>query len=219
MRRRRVLPAALMAGVMWLAGCTDQPILEPGEQEVPAPSLSVQEADLIPGQYIVVFNDDVKEPVQLALQLAAAHGLTMRHTYQHTIKGFSAVVPEGRLRALEQHPMVQYVEQNSYMYIDTHERFLEIAAENQAAAAALALGLLSSPAAGAAPFRAPTNLSATAVSETQINVTWTDRNGDEAGHEVHRSNSPTGTFTKVADLGPNSTSYDDTGLASSTQYC
>ncbi len=221
MRPRRILPTAVMAGVLWLVGCSDGP-LEPSQQDLQAPQLSEQRpVEVIPGQYIVVFKDDVKEPVQLALQMAASQGLTLRHTYQHAIKGFSAVVPEGRVQALEQHPMVQYVEQNTYMYIDTHERLRMNAAatESRSRAATLVMGLLSAPLNMVAPFRAPANLTATAVSSSQIDVTWTESNSDEAGHEVHRANDPGGPFALVADLGPNATFYADSSLSASTQYC
>ena len=64
---------------------------------------------------------------------------------------------------------------------------------------------------------APTNLSATAVSSSQINLTWTDV-ADETGYEVERSTDGN-SFTKIGnDLAANSTSYQDNGLSASTKY-
>jgi hypothetical protein len=60
---------------------------------------------------------------------------------------------------------------------------------------------------------APTNLKATAVSASQINLTWTAAtdNVGVTGYEVYRGT------TKVATIG-NVTSFGDTGLAASTTY-
>ncbi|SDS43056.1 S8 family serine peptidase [Opitutus sp. GAS368] len=64
---------------------------------------------------------------------------------------------------------------------------------------------------------APSNLSATATSSSAINLTWTDNTNNEDGFRVERSTDNT-TFTQVASLAANSTSYSDTGLAASTTY-
>ena len=57
------------------------------------------------------------------------------------------------------------------------------------------------------PPPAPTNLTGTAVSSSQINLTWTANSG-VAGYDVFRNGSKIGTAT--------STSYSDTGLPAST---
>jgi hypothetical protein len=64
---------------------------------------------------------------------------------------------------------------------------------------------------------APTNLTASAVSSSQINLTWTDNASNETGYLVERSTNGT-TFSTVTTLGANATSYSNTGLAASTQY-
>src|SRR5205807_545284 len=63
------------------------------------------------------------------------------------------------------------------------------------------------------PPAAPTNLVATAVSGTQIQLTWTDNATNETSYSVERSSDGT-TWSPIARLGANSTSYTDTGLAS-----
>src|SRR5262249_50557341 len=55
---------------------------------------------------------------------------------------------------------------------------------------------------------APTNLSATAVSSTQINVTWMDNSSNEAGFRLYRCQTMQ-TWTLIATLGANQTSYSD----------
>jgi chitodextrinase len=61
----------------------------------------------------------------------------------------------------------------------------------------------------------PTGLTATAVSTNQINLTWsasTDTGGSGlAGYKIYRGGTQTATVT--------GTSYTDTGLSASTQYC
>ena len=66
---------------------------------------------------------------------------------------------------------------------------------------------------------APGRLTATAVSSSQINLQWADLSENETGFQVERGDSPTAPFTKIADLGANSTSYNDQNLAASKQYC
>jgi parallel beta-helix repeat protein len=69
----------------------------------------------------------------------------------------------------------------------------------------------------AGPPAAPSGLSATTASSSQINLSWTDNSNNETGFLVERS--PDGvTFTQIASLAANTTSYSDTGLAASTQY-
>jgi hypothetical protein len=65
---------------------------------------------------------------------------------------------------------------------------------------------------------APTNLAATAVSASQINLTWTDNSGVETNFVVGRSTASGGPFTDIATLGANVTSYSNTGLSANTRY-
>ncbi|HSZ59475.1 MAG TPA: DUF4082 domain-containing protein, partial [Tepidisphaeraceae bacterium] len=64
---------------------------------------------------------------------------------------------------------------------------------------------------------APSNLSAAAASSSQINLSWTDNSNNETGFLIERSTNGV-TFTQIASLAANTTSYSDTGLAASTQY-
>lgn len=65
---------------------------------------------------------------------------------------------------------------------------------------------------------APGNLTATAVSQSQINLTWTDNSNNEANFVVAVGTSPSGPFTDIAILNANTTSYSSTGLSPSTTY-
>jgi len=70
-----------------------------------------------------------------------------------------------------------------------------------------------------APPAAPSALQATAVSASQINLTWTDNAANEDGFRIQRCTGAGCTnFTQIATAGPNATSYSNTGLAGSTTY-
>lgn len=69
----------------------------------------------------------------------------------------------------------------------------------------------------ASPPAAPGSLSAITVSESQINLNWTDNSGNETGFEIERSQDGTN-FSKIGDVGGNTTSYSSNGLSPNTQY-
>ncbi|MCF0062378.1 T9SS type A sorting domain-containing protein [Dyadobacter chenwenxiniae] len=64
---------------------------------------------------------------------------------------------------------------------------------------------------------APGKLAAISVSTVQVNVSWEDNALNESGFQLERSLNGTA-FTKIADLGPNIKSYQNTGLDAATTY-
>jgi hypothetical protein len=64
---------------------------------------------------------------------------------------------------------------------------------------------------------APSNLIATAISGTRIDLTWTDNSNNEDGFKVERSLDGI-TFTQIATVGGNVTKYSDTTLTCATFY-
>jgi len=73
--------------------------------------------------------------------------------------------------------------------------------------------------AGPATPAAPTNLAATTVSTTQINLSWTDNSSDETGFRIERCTGASCTnFTQVAEVGANVTTFANTGLTKNTTY-
>ena len=66
---------------------------------------------------------------------------------------------------------------------------------------------------------APSGLQATAVSASQVNLTWSDNSASESGFGIERcSGAGCTSFVQIAQVGANVTSFSDTSLASSTTY-
>ncbi len=64
----------------------------------------------------------------------------------------------------------------------------------------------------------PNNLQATAPTRKQVALSWNDTSGNESGFKLERRTGANGTFTEVASLGANVTSYTDSGLNDDTEY-
>jgi hypothetical protein len=64
---------------------------------------------------------------------------------------------------------------------------------------------------------APSGLTATAVSTTQINLAWTDVSND-TGYRVERKTGLGGTYAEIATTSNSEVSYSSTGLTDSTTY-
>jgi outer membrane biosynthesis protein TonB len=64
---------------------------------------------------------------------------------------------------------------------------------------------------------APTNLLATAISSSQIGLSWTDNSTNETGFQIQRSNDDV-SFALIATLGANVTTYTDNGRTPATTY-
>jgi endo-1,4-beta-xylanase len=66
---------------------------------------------------------------------------------------------------------------------------------------------------------APSGLTATAASSTQVNLSWVDNAGTETAFKVEQATSASGPWTEVAGaLATNTTTYSVTGLTASTTY-
>jgi len=65
---------------------------------------------------------------------------------------------------------------------------------------------------------APSGLAATPVSSVEINLAWADNSANESGFKLYRSADGGATFSRIATLGVNVTSYSDTGRAAATTY-
>jgi hypothetical protein len=70
----------------------------------------------------------------------------------------------------------------------------------------------------ASPPTAPSNLSGTVPSSSQINLTWADNSGDETGFKIERHFGYDNPYTQIALAAANAVSYSDTNLWYGTQY-
>jgi hypothetical protein len=50
-------------------------------------------------------------------------------------------------------------------------------------------------------------------------LVWADNSDNEDGFTIERKTGVNGTFSRIASLGPDVTSYVDSGLADATAYC
>jgi Fibronectin type III domain len=66
-------------------------------------------------------------------------------------------------------------------------------------------------------INAPSNLIATAVSSSTINIAWMDNSNNETGFKIERKLA-TGTYAQITTVGANFTTYADTGLSAGTAY-
>ncbi|MEQ8176053.1 MAG: stalk domain-containing protein [Syntrophomonadaceae bacterium] len=74
------------------------------------------------------------------------------------------------------------------------------------------------PGSTATAVGAPTGLTATAVTNSQVNLSWVDNASGETGYNIERYIGSSGSFTLIASLGPNATAFSDTGLTVNTTY-
>ena len=69
------------------------------------------------------------------------------------------------------------------------------------------------------PPDAPSNLSATAASSSQINLSWIDNADNETGYKIERcQDAGCSSVVEIATLGLNATTYSDTGLSGNMTY-
>ena len=70
----------------------------------------------------------------------------------------------------------------------------------------------------AVPPETPTNLAETLITTSSVAMAWSDNATYEDGYSVLRSGNMGGPFNTLADLGPDSESYTDSGLEPGTNY-
>jgi subtilisin family serine protease len=106
-----------------LAAC-QEPSSPPRAESAPDDNLDVavqgaaKNGDLIPGQFIVVFNDDVDAP-SVAAGLARTYGADVLHQYTAVLKGFAARLSPMAVEALRRNPNVAYIEPDRVVTLET----------------------------------------------------------------------------------------------------
>ena len=81
----------------------------------------------------------------------------------------------------------------------------------------VAMSAVETPLVATAPIP-PSGLSATVVSDTQIDLVWVDNSNDETGFRIERKTVPGGTYVQIAAAAPNDIKYNDTSLSAATAY-
>jgi Glycoside hydrolase family 44/PKD domain/Fibronectin type III domain len=90
--------------------------------------------------------------------------------------------------------------------------------DNQGASASATVGIQINSVAPTTPA-APSNLTAIALSKSQIALKWTDNSSNENGFKIERCAGATcANFSQIASVGANVTSYSNTGLKRNTTY-
>jgi Fibronectin type III domain len=88
------------------------------------------------------------------------------------------------------------------------------------------IGSFRFPSCGGAPTptptpvpNAPSNLTATPVSTSQIDLAWSDNSDNETGFRIEScQGNGCSNFAQIAEVGPNVTSFSNTGLSRNTRY-
>ena len=105
MRRNVLLLASTALAV--LLSCAGLALAE--AQEDTTPGHGPQEG-AIPGRYIVVLEEGVRDPTAVAREHAQGPGAEVLRTYRHAIEGYAARLPERRLEKVRSDERVAYVE-------------------------------------------------------------------------------------------------------------
>ena len=122
---RRVTLLFALAGAVLFA-CAGVVLAQPNKTESASPKQAAGDTNagrVIPDRYIVVFKEDSngrvasaqrggQDPTAVANEQALRHGLSVRHVYRNTIKGYAAEIPEDELQEVEDDPRVDFVEQD-----------------------------------------------------------------------------------------------------------
>jgi aqualysin 1 len=72
----------------------------------------------IPGQYIVVFKEGVRDPAAAAREHAQRYGAQALYTYQYALTGYAARLSESRLEQVRADRRVEYVEPDQTAYAE-----------------------------------------------------------------------------------------------------
>jgi subtilisin family serine protease len=113
---------AVAVSALVLAACA-----EPPSTPLPRASQIRQDAplfvrggpDAVPGQYIVVFNDDVADPDGKSKEKSAKANGKMKFSYTSAIKGFAAELSDEAVAQLRRDPDVAYIEQDQTVSLST----------------------------------------------------------------------------------------------------
>jgi aqualysin 1 len=143
--------------------------------------------DVIPGQYIVVLEEGVRDPTAVAREHAQGYGAQVLHTYQYAIKGYAARIPDQRLDRVRADGRVAYVEADQTMRAEAQTipwGIDKIAADTSSTRAGNGSGAVSGVNAYVIDSGIDKSLSDLYV-VNHLNFTGDGRNRDCYGHGTH----------------------------------
>lgn len=108
----RKIGVAMAAMVVWSACSPGDSNLTTAPASHVGPPLGASNSAPIPGQYIVVLNNDVPDVGVVARALADKHAGRLLYVYRFALKGFALRVPDAAADLLRREPTVAYVEQD-----------------------------------------------------------------------------------------------------------
>ncbi|UER54582.1 S8 family peptidase [Kineosporiaceae bacterium SCSIO 59966] len=114
-----LLGAPVAAATAAQSAAPDEP---PGvsQSQRQAPVKAAPSARAVPGQYIVVLDDDVSPSgVRAAADRARGHGATVQREYRSAIKGYAARMTPAQLARVQDDPQVAYVEVDQVVQAST----------------------------------------------------------------------------------------------------
>src|SRR3989454_85521 len=109
---------ARIVALAFLAGLAGGEALSNPAQQAPDTANRTAAVEAVPGQYIVVLQDNVADPATVARDLVNAAGGSLLHVYTSAIKGFAARLSAPAAAALQGNPLVAYVEADQVVRAD-----------------------------------------------------------------------------------------------------
>ena len=113
MRKGVILLSLMVATVLsWTATPLAQETTVPAPEQTNTPGRTPPAESVIPDRYIVVLEEEARDPTAIAREHAQRHGAQVLHTYRHALKGYAARIPEQRLDEVRAEERVDYIERD-----------------------------------------------------------------------------------------------------------
>jgi hypothetical protein len=145
---------------------------------------------------------------QVALAWNISNGATSYRVQRATVSGGPYATVADSLTAAS-YTDTSVTNGTTYFYV--------VSASNAAGESPNSSQVSATPSAPPTAPAAPTNLVATAASRSRIDLAWTDNAPNETGFLIERSTNGT-SFTQIAVVGSNVTTFGNTGLTSNKRY-
>ncbi len=109
--------------ILLLAACgvemNDAPSSDSASDQGLSKPVASRRAELIPGEYVVVFKSSGPDAAALAKSLASAHGGTVTQTFSDALSGFSGKLNAAAVAAIAADARVAFVEQEQRFFVST----------------------------------------------------------------------------------------------------